>query len=497
MTEAKVIRVDRGEALLRLIRPLAAIYSGSTAFFVVLSLYAFGAFIIAFFSGDVETPALFFGALGVATWVPLHMLGTWVPKRLTGFAAVVWGLFLLASNFAIGLHGLVTLAGRPTPGLRYSFPELCGSTIVAFGLIGMAIGARIAWAGVRLMFARGDTLKMAFLPMPSFFRPDNALLYLLGADPRIYLGTGAPLRYAASILICRTLSAFGIVLAGSPFFTYNAWLRAVQTNGCEPRQLQGVPVVEVYCSIVKFNPLLEIGDAIVVLLLISAVVGLIILVASSSASIFLDRLAVVDMQSRLSKDKRSPTLFLRSFGDDRIELKRSKLVQILSFRRKPTTADELMESIFGGFGPYIAIGRPGERQRTFGASRVYLGDDEWQSEVTQFIHEARFVVVFLDKSEGLKWEIDQVLSQGALNKTLFILPPDANLFETVELLSGFPALASYFSLEEKATRAVALLHIENKPIVFASNARGADAYQCVCNYVCKFALKDRWLDRNS
>jgi hypothetical protein len=153
-----------------------------------------------------------------------------------------------------------------------------------------------------------------------------------------------------------------------------------------------------------------------------------------------------------------------------------------------------MESIFGGFGPYIAIGRPGDNTKAFGAARVYLDDSVWQQQVSEHISRSRFVVLFLELSEGLLWEIEEVLRQEALNKTLFVLPPQANLFDTVQLLSRFPALAALFASESGSERAIAAFHYQDRPIVFTARNRVAEAYQCLCNYVCKFALKERWLD---
>jgi hypothetical protein len=42
-----------------------------------------------------------------------------------------------------------------------------------------------------------------------------------------------------------------------------------------------------------------------------------------------------------------------------------------------------------------------------GASRVYLGDDEWQAAVEKLVQRARLVVIRTGATKGLKWEVER------------------------------------------------------------------------------------------
>jgi hypothetical protein len=44
-------------------------------------------------------------------------------------------------------------------------------------------------------------------------------------------------------------------------------------------------------------------------------------------------------------------------------------------------------------GPFVAIGRPGERLPQLGAIRLYVADPEWQEMVTRLMSEAALVVL--------------------------------------------------------------------------------------------------------
>src|SRR5205085_4609358 len=87
-----------------------------------------------------------------------------------------------------------------------------------------------------------------------------------------------------------------------------------------------------------------------------------------------------DAREVMGQDSRPPILYLRSFGDD----------------KDPTCEDDL-KSIVKAVGPFIAIGRPGERLQTPGADRMYVGD-EWQEVVTGLMREARLIIVRIGES---------------------------------------------------------------------------------------------------
>ena len=137
------------------------------------------------------------------------------------------------------------------------------------------------------------------------------------------------------------------------------------------------------------------------------------------------RLAQPDARRLLETDKRSPVLLLRSFADDRKQVRpRNVLSRYMFFglrtgmRLEAAIADELV-----ALGPFIAIGTPGERLAQLGAARSYYPDDEWQDAVLGWMERSRLVVLIAGRSKWFLWELQQVRNRGHLDKTLILFPP--------------------------------------------------------------------------
>ena len=108
----------------------------------------------------------------------------------------------------------------------------------------------------------------------------------------------------------------------------------------------------------------------------------------------------------VSKDRRPPVLFLRAFNldDQAPEVERS-----LVFALKQA-------------GPVIAIGKPGESVALPGAHRDYVSDDDWQDKVLGMIDSCRFTVWVYGSTEGLKWEIRNLVKILPPEKIVIVLP---------------------------------------------------------------------------
>jgi hypothetical protein len=70
--------------------------------------------------------------------------------------------------------------------------------------------------------------------------------------------------------------------------------------------------------------------------------------------------------------------------------------------------------------PLIALGRPGEH---IGAGRLAVADEEWQDVFQRLIQHASWIVMIPNDEGETRWEIEQLVTQGLLHKTLFIMPP--------------------------------------------------------------------------
>jgi hypothetical protein len=110
---------------------------------------------------------------------------------------------------------------------------------------------------------------------------------------------------------------------------------------------------------------------------------------------------------------------------------RNLFSSVFDLGRLPTTLDELMLERLNGRGDLIAIGNPQDRngaarRSPWGAQRLYMDDDHWQQTVITLARQAARIVLCVDASDGVRWEIAHMLRQGHASKTLFLLNPSTD-----------------------------------------------------------------------
>lgn len=156
----------------------------------------------------------------------------------------------------------------------------------------------------------------------------------------------------------------------------------------------------------------------------AAITGSIFALISGVLRNFARRFARVSAANLIKTDQRPPILFLRSFKDDQVLLARPKRAFIRGLLPEPLRPmlDHVLLEEFTSLGPLIAIGVPGA-VAPFGASRTYVNEDEWKSVVAELARVAKAVVIVLDDTEGVNWEISHIVQVGHLAKTLCFLPP--------------------------------------------------------------------------
>lgn len=127
-------------------------------------------------------------------------------------------------------------------------------------------------------------------------------------------------------------------------------------------------------------------------------------------------------------DHRPATLYLRSFGDDRLMIpatgsSRRPAIEILW----PTVLDRFEAVVawaMDNIGPPVSIARPDTRLANIGAAREYAPDEgHWIDYVSQLIGDASAVVVSVAASDGLMLELNAITQSDALNRTVFVFPP--------------------------------------------------------------------------
>jgi hypothetical protein len=161
--------------------------------------------------------------------------------------------------------------------------------------------------------------------------------------------------------------------------------------------------------------------------------------------------------NRLAARQISPagsTLFLRAFRDDQVRIRRASrnlFSIVFDLGRVPATLDELMLERLDGRGDLIAIGNPQDRkgaapQSPWGAQRLYVDDAHWQETVTMLARDADRIVLCIDASDGVRWEVAHVLQSGHANKTLFFLNPASDVqIRTRQLMEDFDVSAADLS----------------------------------------------------
>jgi hypothetical protein len=69
-----------------------------------------------------------------------------------------------------------------------------------------------------------------------------------------------------------------------------------------------------------------------------------------------------------------------------------------------------------------------------GAQRLYVDDAHWHDTVTMLMRDADRIVLCVDASDGVRWEIAHGLQGGHAGKTLFFLNPSVDIQTRTRLL---------------------------------------------------------------
>jgi hypothetical protein len=142
------------------------------------------------------------------------------------------------------------------------------------------------------------------------------------------------------------------------------------------------------------------------------------------------KLGSLSVSQALGDSKRRYILYLRSFTADEIILPKPRLPllsKITYIRPFPAHIEEGLFDVTDGYLPLIAVGRPGGNQELIGglAYRDYLKDENWQTYVREKILAADSIVLLLNSTGGVLWELENVLSHSASAKTVFLIDPRA------------------------------------------------------------------------
>jgi hypothetical protein len=131
----------------------------------------------------------------------------------------------------------------------------------------------------------------------------------------------------------------------------------------------------------------------------------------------------------LARDQRKPILFLRSFLDEK-NLVFQPLKRLYNYNHKEayqvkTTFEDLISPYINEhFGPFIALGNPEDTLPSFGASKIYLPEDNWQKRVAELCHQSKFIIVVEALTEGLVWELGYIKNNIPASKLSLLIYPE-------------------------------------------------------------------------
>ena len=144
-------------------------------------------------------------------------------------------------------------------------------------------------------------------------------------------------------------------------------------------------------------------------------------------------------QERSADLERHPVLMLRSFADDRRLLRsrrtdRASIVERLCLRRFERF-EEVAAAALSAFGPVLALSQPKEKlPPPLGAVRRTFSMEDWQDRIRDLISSASLICVTVGRSQSLLWEIGAIRAAGALDRTIFLLPPTGKTEQRRRLL---------------------------------------------------------------
>ncbi|WP_127044929.1 hypothetical protein [Pseudorhodobacter sp. E13] len=147
---------------------------------------------------------------------------------------------------------------------------------------------------------------------------------------------------------------------------------------------------------------------------------------------FAERLIIRHLRGSSRNSHERNTVYLRSFGEDLVKLDRkrrgplSRLLYATEILRP--SLDFMLSQLLMHQGPVVSLGKPGQIMAPFGTQKSYLPENDWKQEVSRLISESVRIVVCLDTSDGVKWELDEIFSSRSDTKTLFLFSPDSICF---------------------------------------------------------------------
>lgn len=151
-----------------------------------------------------------------------------------------------------------------------------------------------------------------------------------------------------------------------------------------------------------------------------------------------------DANSLLEATRRRPILFLRSFTSDSFTLRpdRSLVSSPFGVSRHGVTIEEVIGRVANLRGPFIKVSSDAEPLYSGFAATEFRGVAEWKEYVSVEIIRSECILVLVDTTDSLLWEMQKIVATNQLKKTVFLFPQRSMSRE--RLVESFGFLAPIF-----------------------------------------------------
>lgn len=139
------------------------------------------------------------------------------------------------------------------------------------------------------------------------------------------------------------------------------------------------------------------------------------------------KLMLRSLEDAQAFDPRPPIMFLRSFSDDQVVLKpqRGFFKQwFLDETSRIVSLDHLILKEGTEIGPTVALGNPDDPVPPYGVARGYFEHSTWKEAVSKHCDQAKGIVLVMDTTAGIEWEVEHLFYQNHMHKTLVLLKQD-------------------------------------------------------------------------
>lgn len=131
------------------------------------------------------------------------------------------------------------------------------------------------------------------------------------------------------------------------------------------------------------------------------------------------RLLTVTTRNMFNENFKQPILYLRPFYIDNYY---TRSITTLFIPIPIITEEMVFVKILQDKGAVIAIGKPGEKYSSLGASRLYVSHEHWHENVLELIEKSQFIMLVVGYTEGVIWELNTILQKIPPKKLLLYFP---------------------------------------------------------------------------